>query len=64
MTGKKIMKVLKKHGWYLERITGSHHIFYKEGFRSIAVPVHGKKDLGPGLLKAIFRQAGLEKDEL
>lgn len=61
MTGKEVIKILKKNGWQLERITGSHHIMWKDGNRSVPVPVHGKKDLGPGLLKAIFKQAGVER---
>lgn len=32
----------------------------KEGFRSVPVPVHGTKDLGVGLLKAIEKQTGVK----
>jgi predicted RNA binding protein YcfA (HicA-like mRNA interferase family) len=31
----------------------------KEGYRSVPVPVHGNKDLGIGLLKAIEKQTGV-----
>ena len=44
MTGKEIMKHLKQHGWILDRIKGSHHIFIK-GNKTIPVPVHGSKDI-------------------
>ena len=44
MTGKEIMKRLKQHGWILDRIKGSHHIFIK-GSKTIPVPVHGNKDV-------------------
>ncbi|WP_332461305.1 type II toxin-antitoxin system HicA family toxin, partial [Leptospira chreensis] len=30
MTGKELIKVLKKDGWELDRITGSHHILKKK----------------------------------
>jgi len=43
MTGKELIKALKKNGWVLDRIRGSHHIMIKENERSIPVPVHGKK---------------------
>jgi predicted RNA binding protein YcfA (HicA-like mRNA interferase family) len=32
----------------------------KEGYRSVPVPVHGSKDLGIGLLKAIEKQTGVK----
>jgi predicted RNA binding protein YcfA (HicA-like mRNA interferase family) len=31
MTGKEMLKLLKKHGWQVIRINGSHHIVAKEG---------------------------------
>lgn len=44
MTGKDLIKLLKKHGWELDRIIGSHHVLVK-GDKILTVPVHGKKDL-------------------
>ncbi len=32
----------------------------KEGLRAVPVPVHGTKDLGIGLLKAIEKQTGVK----
>ncbi|MDR0466668.1 MAG: type II toxin-antitoxin system HicA family toxin, partial [Deltaproteobacteria bacterium] len=40
------MDILKENGWKLDRINGSHHVFVKEGFRSVAVPVHGNREMG------------------
>ena len=59
MTGKEIMKHLKQHGWILDRIKGSHHIFIK-GNKTIPVPVHGSKDIPIGTVKSIFRLAEIE----
>ncbi|MDP1614528.1 MAG: type II toxin-antitoxin system HicA family toxin, partial [Methylococcales bacterium] len=54
MNGKQIIAALKKEGWTLARVEGSHHIMEKEGMpRGVPVPVHGTKDVGIGLLKAI-----------
>ena len=59
MTAKQVMDKLKKNGWHLDRVNGSHHIFKKDGAnRSVAVPFHGKKDMGP-LAKIIFKEAGI-----
>ena len=58
MTAKEIIEKLKEHGWVLDRINGSHHIYVKDGRRSIPVPFHGNKDLGV-LGKKILKEAGI-----
>ena len=42
MKDRDLIKLLKKNGWQLDRINGSHHIFRKEGM-TVSVPVHGKE---------------------
>jgi len=59
MTAKEVMKILKDNGWELSRINGSHHIFEKPGCRSVAVPLHGNKDIGH-LAKVILKQANIK----
>jgi predicted RNA binding protein YcfA (HicA-like mRNA interferase family) len=59
MTGREMIKIMKRNGWILDRVAGSHHIMIKEGQRSIPVPVHGKRDLPKGLANAIIKQAGI-----
>ena len=61
MTGKELVKILKKKEWVLDRIAGSHHIMIKEGKRAVPVPVHGNKDLPKGLLNAILKQTGIKE---
>ncbi|MDR1215772.1 MAG: type II toxin-antitoxin system HicA family toxin [Treponema sp.] len=60
MTGKEMVKLLKKHGWILDHIQGSHHIMLKDNLLKISVPVHKNKDLKPGILHSILKEAGLE----
>ncbi|MCQ8106480.1 type II toxin-antitoxin system HicA family toxin [Methylomonas sp. SURF-2] len=61
MNGKQVIAKLKAEGWCLVRIEGSHHILEKPGcFRAVPVPVHGSKDIGIGLLKAIEKQTGVK----
>jgi len=60
MTGIELVKILKKNGWSLDRITGSHYIMVKEGKRAVPVPVHGKKDLHKGLVAAILKQTTIK----
>ena len=58
MNARDVMERLKAGGWVLRRISGSHHIFEKDG-RKVPVPVHGSRDLTPGTLAAIQRQTGV-----
>jgi len=60
-----MVKLLKKHGWKLERIRGSHYIFLKEGQDAvISVPVHGKLMLKPGVQHGILKDAGIIWEEV
>jgi predicted RNA binding protein YcfA (HicA-like mRNA interferase family) len=65
ISGKRMSKLLVGRGWSLVRITGSHHIFARQGsnFR-ITVPVHGNDDLKIGLQRAIMKLAGISEEEL
>jgi predicted RNA binding protein YcfA (HicA-like mRNA interferase family) len=58
MNARQIIRILKENGWKLDRINGSHHIFVKEGCRSVAVPVHGSREVG-NLARRILKQAGI-----
>ena len=59
MTGKNLIKLLKKENWELDRINGSHHIMKKDE-KTLSVPVHGNRDIPLGTLNAILKQAGLK----
>lgn len=48
MKDKELLSLLKKNGWTLVRIKGSHHRLEKEGFPPITIPVHGE-DMKKGL---------------
>ncbi|KAF5048398.1 HicA toxin of bacterial toxin-antitoxin [anaerobic digester metagenome] len=64
LTAQKVMKILEKKGFVLDRVKGSHHIFYQsETKRRVVVPVHGR-DLPPGTLLEILKQAGIEREEI
>lgn len=58
MKDKDLLKLLKKEGWELDRINGSHHIL-KKGNKTISLPVHGK-EIKKGLLNNILKIAGLK----
>lgn len=58
MKDKDLLKLLKKNGWGIVRINGSHHVLQKDGKMTV-VPIHGK-DVPIGLLNRILREAGLK----
>jgi len=62
VNGKQLMKLLERHGWHLDRISGSHHIMIKDGCRSIPIPVHGSAELPRGLERKILKQARITED--
>ena len=65
ISGKKMCKVLERHGWGLARIKSSHHIYKKSGEAAIiTVPVHGNKDLRPGTKATIMKDAALAEEDL
>ena len=55
---KDLIQLLKNNGWFLDRINGSHHIFYK-GSVTIVVP-HPRKDLKKDTYLSILKAAGLK----
>ena len=65
VSGKDLCKVLERHGWFLLRIRGSHHIYGQPGNPTLlTVPVHGNRDLKTGTLRALLRDSGLTQADL
>ncbi|MEK7129673.1 MAG: type II toxin-antitoxin system HicA family toxin [Patescibacteria group bacterium] len=64
ISARKVIKVLKKKGYILDRIHGSHHVFSRESDqKSVSVPVHQGRDLGRGITLAILKDADISADE-
>jgi predicted RNA binding protein YcfA (HicA-like mRNA interferase family) len=65
VSGRNVLRALTQAGFVVDRIVGSHHVLTHPGdrTRTVTVPVHGGRDLKPGTLRAIIRQAGLTVDE-
>lgn len=65
LTAKQLIGKLKEQGYVLYGSEGSHQHFvhpHKPG--KITIPVHSGKIIGPGLLKAILRQAKLKLEDI
>jgi predicted RNA binding protein YcfA (HicA-like mRNA interferase family) len=64
LTPDKIIRILEKRGFVLDRVKGSHHIYYNpETKKRVVVPLH-KRDLPKGTLLEILRQAGMSREDL
>ena len=63
LTGKQILKALKKAGFDIKRIKGSHYFMEHPDGRVTVVPVHGKEIIGPGLMNKILHDCELSRDK-
>lgn len=65
VSGKRFIRLLERHGWSLQRIHGSHHIFTKpRRIERITVPVHRNRSLKLGLQRHLMKQAEISESEL
>ena len=65
VSGKALARALEQNGWQLLRISGSHHIYGKDGsIVRLSVPVHGAKPLKTGLLRHLIKLAELTEADL
>jgi len=60
MNSAEVVKVIQADGWRLIRISGSHHHFRRAVKAGLVTIPHPKKDLPPGTLNSILKQAGLK----
>ncbi len=64
LTSQKVVKILERKGFVLDRSKGSHRVYYNsENKRRVIIPYY-KKNLPKGTLMEILRQAGISKEEL
>ena len=59
MKSSEVHQWIRKSGWRMVRVSGSHVIYERHGKR-IPVPYHGSKEIGKGLLFKIIKQMGLK----
>lgn len=63
-SGKKLISLLKQHGFVVIRVKGSHHFLRHPDGRCTVVPVHAGETLGPGLLADILNNVELSIQDL
>jgi predicted RNA binding protein YcfA (HicA-like mRNA interferase family) len=64
VSGKQVVAVLEREGWYVKRVRGSHHVLRHPSIPdAIPVPVHGRRSVKRGTLASILRTAGISREE-
>ena len=64
ITGKELIRALKKAGFAVIRVQGSHHRLRHPDGRVTTVPVHAGETIGPGLLAHILHDCDLTHEQL
>lgn len=64
ITGGELIEALRRGGFAVARIRGSHYFLRHEDGRRTVVPVHAGDIIGPGLLNKILRDCQLTVEEL
>lgn len=64
LNGKQLIATLKKAGFDVIRVKGSHHFLRHADGSSTVIPVHSAEDIGPGLIAKILRDCELSREQL
>jgi len=59
----KLIKILQTAGFKVIRQKGSHVIMINDRKTRIVIPVHPRKNVKPGLIRAIIKEAGLSRED-
>lgn len=59
MTARQVEDILRRNGFSLVKVEGSHFKWRNAAGRSVPVPHHGNATLPQGTLVSIFRLAGI-----
>jgi predicted RNA binding protein YcfA (HicA-like mRNA interferase family) len=65
VNARQVLAELRRAGFVVDRIAGSHHVLVhpSDARRTVTVPFHGARSLKLGTLRNIIRQSGLTVDE-
>ena len=64
LSGKKLVRILKKLGFEVIRTKGSHNFLRHSDDRSTTVPVHSNETLGTGILSKILKDCELNRNDI
>lgn len=64
ITGRRLIAALRKAGFEVARVKGSHHFLRHPDGRPTVVPVHRGEIIGPGLMAQIPRDCEMTPEQL
>lgn len=64
LAGRQLISALRKAGFEVLRVKGSHHFLRHSDGRCTVIPVHRGETIGPGLLSKILRDCDITRDDL
>ena len=62
--GTQVVRALRRAGFTVVRVSGSHHVMRHADGRSVVVPVHPGSDMPKGTLRNILAIIGMSADDL
>jgi predicted RNA binding protein YcfA (HicA-like mRNA interferase family) len=62
LRGREVIIALRRAGFAVLRIKGSHHFLQNPDGRRTVVPVHAGETIGPGLLAKILKDVEMEAE--
>jgi len=63
LRGREVVAALRRAGFGVVRVKGSHHFMQHSDGRRTVVPVHAGETIGPGLLSKILKDVEMETEE-
>ena len=64
LRGRELIAALRRAGFVVLRVKGSHHFLQHPDGRRTVVPVHAGEVIGPGLLNKILKDAEIAAEDL
>jgi predicted RNA binding protein YcfA (HicA-like mRNA interferase family) len=61
--GREVIAALKRAGFMVLRVKGSHHFLRHGDGRRTVVPVHSGETIGPGLMAKILKDVEMETED-
>ena len=61
MKSSEFLKLLKVHGWFVIRQSGSHmYLKHPVNTKMLTFPYHGSKEIKKGTMRSILKDAGIK----
>jgi len=60
LRGREVLAALRRAGFVVLRVKGSHHFLRHPDGRRTVVPIHSGETIGPGLLNKILKDVEVE----